>query len=97
MDGSWLCAEEGAFRFSPISEGQAGSAQPQSGSNPWYVVLEVQPDADPREIRSAYLAAISAYHPDRVSGLGAKLTQLAGRESQAINAAYAEARRERGF
>ena len=40
-------------------------------------------------LRRHYRQQVAAYHPDRVSGLGAKLQRLAEEETKAINQAYA--------
>ena len=40
-------------------------------------------------LRSHYRRLVTAYHPDRVAGLGAKLQRLAEEETKAINEAYA--------
>ena len=40
-------------------------------------------------LRRHYRRLVVAYHPDRVSGLGAKLQRLAEEETKAINEAYA--------
>lgn len=63
----------------------------------WHVVLNVAPSASPDEIKSAYRAAVKNYHPDRVSGLGTKLQELAERETKRLNAAYQAARAQKGF
>jgi hypothetical protein len=54
----------------------------------WYEVLEVSPDADLQEKRSAYLKLIKQYHPDLVANLGVKLREVAEQETKAINEAY---------
>lgn len=63
----------------------------------WHAVLGVSPEAPTDDIKKAFRAAAQQYHPDRVSGLGPKLQQVAEREMQRLNAAYAEARQDRGF
>ncbi|MER9015130.1 DnaJ family molecular chaperone [Mesorhizobium sp. M0898] len=63
----------------------------------WYVVLNVVPSASPDEIKSAYRVAVKNYHPDRVSGLGTKLQELAEHETKRLNAAYQAARTQKGF
>ena len=40
-------------------------------------------------LRAHYRRLVTAYHPDRVAGLGAKLQRLAEEETKAINEAYA--------
>ena len=53
-------------------------------------VLELEPGPVTLEkVRRHYLRLVTAYHPDRVAGLGVKLQQLAEEETKAINEAYA--------
>jgi DnaJ domain len=61
----------------------------------WWTVLEVSPDASASDIRRSYLCKIQQYHPDRVAGLAPEVRELAERRSRTLNAAYAEAMRER--
>jgi flagellar biosynthesis GTPase FlhF len=61
----------------------------------WWEVLGVSPDASRSEIVRAYRSKIQQYHPDRVSGLGPELVELAEQRTKALNAAYAEAKRVR--
>jgi DnaJ like chaperone protein len=62
----------------------------------WYVVLGVNRGATSEEIRAAYKTLISQYHPDKVSGLGEDLRDLAEKKSKAINVAYQKAQDIRG-
>lgn len=55
--------------------------------SPWEV-LDVARGASREEIRSAYQAKISQYHPDKVASLGPELQALAERHAKEINAAY---------
>ena len=57
----------------------------------WYEVLGVPATATPTEIKSAYHRQMQKYHPDKVSGLGAELQDVALRKTQEITAAYHEA------
>ena len=63
--------------------------------NAWWTVLEVSPDASANDIRRSYLRKMQRYHPDRVAGLAPEVRELAERRSKTLNAAYAEAVRER--
>ncbi|MDT0632406.1 J domain-containing protein [Rubrivirga sp. S365] len=47
-------------------------------------------------LRLHYRRLVTAYHPDRVAGLGAKLQRLAEEETKAINEAYSFFKREIG-
>ncbi|BAB51277.1 mll4676 [Mesorhizobium japonicum MAFF 303099] len=87
--GEAYAAEEGAHAE------ENGSAADESSD--WHVVLNVVPTASPDEIKSAYRAAVKNYHPDRVSGLGTKLQELAEHETKRLNAAYQAARTQKGF
>jgi hypothetical protein len=66
-----------------------------SEEDKWWTVLEVSPDASANDIRRSYLRKMQRYHPDRVAGLAPEVRELAERRSKTLNAAYAEAVRER--
>ena len=51
--------------------------------------LELSGPVTPESLRRHYRRLVTAYHPDRVAGLGAKLQKLAEEETKAINEAYA--------
>ncbi|MHB8884342.1 MAG: J domain-containing protein [Methylovirgula sp.] len=61
----------------------------------WFDVLGVSPSAPMAEIKAAYRAKISGYHPDKVASLAEELRELAEERSKAINSAYATAMRLR--
>lgn len=61
----------------------------------WHEVLEVDPDATMRQIRTAYLEQVKQYHPDKVSHLGAKLIRLAEETTAELNQALEAAVRSR--
>ena len=68
-----------------------------SGTNTaWWNVLELSPNAGKDEIVQSYRGKIKQYHPDRVSGLGPELIELAESRTKTLNAAYAQAIRDRG-
>ncbi|WP_179294485.1 DnaJ family molecular chaperone [Mesorhizobium sp. WSM3879] len=69
----------------------------EEAGNDWHLILKVEPSASPDEIKIAYRNAVKDYHPDRVSGLGSKLQELAERETKRLNAAYQAARTQKGF
>jgi DnaJ-domain-containing protein 1 len=54
----------------------------------WFEVLGVAPAASFEEIKKAYRAKISSYHPDRVASLASEFKQLAEERSKLINEAY---------
>ncbi|MBF0116736.1 MAG: DnaJ domain-containing protein, partial [Magnetococcales bacterium] len=66
---------------------------PEHRSAPWYVILQLTPDATPDEIKRAYRRLMNQYHPDRVVGLGEDLVALAEHKAKQLNSAYAEALR----
>ena len=82
----------------PTSDGRSPHP-PSADESPvgWDVVLQVSRYASPDDIRKAYQAQITKYHPDKVASLGDEFKAMADRKSQEINAAYAAARREKGF
>ena len=75
----------------------ASSAAPEEAPSGWDAVLQVSRYASPDDIRKAYQTQITKYHPDKVASLGDEFKAMADRKSQEINAAYAAARREKGF
>jgi DnaJ-domain-containing protein 1 len=85
------------------SKERSGSESgPKPGSNTrsqkkqqWFEVLGVSPSASLDQIKSAYRAKISGYHPDKVATLADELKILAEERSKEINDAYATALRLR--
>lgn len=63
----------------------------------WGEVLNVPIIASYLEIQAAYRKQISLYHPDKVATLGQEIRELAERKAKAIDAAYTQAKVERGF
>ena len=76
---------------------QASSADRERRDPHWSNVLEVSVNAGVDEIKRAYRARISRYHPDKVSALGPEFQEIAERKSKEINKAYDAAKRERQF
>lgn len=64
-----------------------------NNSDNWYDVLGVLPTASIKEIKEAYKKKMNEYHPDRVSGLGKELYDLAEEKSKKINQAYEESKK----
>lgn len=54
-----------------------------------YAVLDISPDSNAAEIRTAYKKKIMEYHPDKVDNLGVKIKKVAESETRRINAAFA--------
>jgi DnaJ like chaperone protein len=71
---------------------------PETGPDP-YKVLGVKPNAPEAEIKAAYRALMREHHPDRLTaqGMPQEMIELATKESQAINAAFDQVARARGF
>jgi DnaJ-domain-containing protein 1 len=75
-------------------EAENKSSDPWSSTNTkqsppkWFEVLGVNPAASFEEIKAAYRAKISSYHPDRVASLASEFRQLAEERSKMINEAY---------
>ena len=67
-------------------------APPAGGEPAWdpYRVLEVGRGASRDEITRAYREQMKRYHPDRVSGLGDELQEVAHRKTLEIQRAYIE-------
>jgi len=51
-------------------------------------ILDLDQDASSSEIKAAFKKKMSEYHPDKVSGLGDKLKQVAEEETKLLNIAY---------
>jgi DnaJ like chaperone protein len=60
-------------------------------------VLGVRPDAEIEEIKSAYRALSLKHHPDKVANLGPEFVKVAEEKFKAIQRAYEDIRRQRGF
>lgn len=88
-------AVQDAFKRMRTSE-EAEAGQRSYQALPWFEVLEVAPDAPLDAIRTAFKRQMRLYHPDKVSGLGVELQELATRKTQEINAAWNRAQAERG-
>jgi hypothetical protein len=62
---------------------------------PWFVVLDVDENADMADIERAYRSKLSQYRPDKVAQMGEDIRQLAETRCREINAAYETALRLR--
>lgn len=62
-----------------------------------YAILNVSPRDDIETIKKAYRELAVKYHPDKVSNLGPEIQELAEEKFKAINHAYQQIRKERGF
>ncbi len=69
----------------------------ESPPRSWWEALNVDQDASPEQIKSAFRKEISKYHPDRVEGLGIELRELADRMAKDVNRAYTLAKQLRNF
>ncbi len=67
--------------------------------NAAYAVLEVEPGASDLEIKRSYRRLAKEYHPDTLGarGLSDDFRKYAQQKMQAVNAAYAQVKKERGF
>ncbi len=66
-------------------------------NNQAYSILNVQPEDDVETIKKSYRGLAVKYHPDKVASLGPEIQQLAEEKFKAINDAYQNIRKERGF
>jgi DnaJ like chaperone protein len=57
----------------------------------------VGPDAGVEEIKAAYRQLTLQNHPDRVASLGPEFVKVAEDKFKAVQEAYEEIRREKGF
>lgn len=62
-----------------------------------YKILEVDPSASDEEVKKAYRKMATKYHPDKVSHLGDDLKHLAEEKFKAVNDAYQNIKKARGF
>lgn len=60
-------------------------------------ILGVSPEADVEEIKAVYRQMALQNHPDRVANLGPEFVRVAEEKFKAIQEAYEEIRRRRGF
>lgn len=60
-------------------------------------ILNIKSDATIDDIKASYKKKMKEYHPDRVSGLGEELQELAKKKSIDINEAYDFIRKVRNF
>jgi hypothetical protein len=76
-------------------EDEPPTARATPPSSPWEV-LGVAPGTPLSEVKRAYLALITQYHPDKVAQLGPKLQALATEETRRLNQAWSELRQRSG-
>lgn len=69
------------------STSQANKERPSTQLDP-YQILQLSPGADRKDIKAAYLKAMSQYHPDKVSHLGNEFQTLAEEKAKQIQHAY---------
>ena len=82
-----------------ISEADFGSIRAMfvEDASSAYRILEIDADADQDSVKKAYRKMASKYHPDKVSHLGEEFQKVAEDKFKAINSAYQEIRRQRGW
>jgi len=68
----------------------------QESGRAWKI-LGLSPEADVEQIKSAYRQLSLQNHPDKVANLGPEFVRVAEEKFKAIQEAYDEIRRERGF
>lgn len=69
------------------SHSKSGQATEKKVRSP-FEILKIPPDADEKEIRTAYRKLANQYHPDKVAHLGDEFQKLAERRFKEIQAAY---------
>ncbi|MBA7598537.1 MAG: DnaJ domain-containing protein [Calditrichaeota bacterium] len=62
-----------------------------------YRILEIEPGTNEETVRKAYRRMANRYHPDKVNHLGEDFLKVAENKFKAINEAYQDIRRERGW
>ena len=84
-----LGMEDGSFR--------RVRAEFMDRSDAAWEIMGVPPDADVEEIKAAYRQLTIQNHPDRVASLGPEFVRVAEEKFKAIQEAYEEIRRRKGF
>lgn len=72
-------------------------AERARGAGRAYEILGIRPSASAEEVKAAYRKLAMENHPDRVASLGPELVKVAEEKFKAIQEAYDEVRREKGF
>ena len=85
----YLGLDEGALA-------QARAEFARDGGRAWEV-LGIGPGASVEEIKAAYRQLSLQYHPDKVASLGPEFVKVAEEKFKAIQQAYEEVRRQKGF
>ena len=62
-----------------------------------YTILEIDSEADNKEIKRAYRKMAGKFHPDKVSHLGKEFQEMAEEKFKAISEAYEQIKDERGM
>jgi DnaJ-domain-containing protein 1 len=81
-------ARDGAEGGAHVHGGGAREIDSQWIRAHWHEVLGVRATATIDQIKAAYRAKITQYHPDRTEGLGPELRSIALRRTQELNIAY---------
>jgi DnaJ-domain-containing protein 1 len=90
-------ANGGAEKDEDAGTRQRRTEDKESPPRSWWETLNVDKNASPEQIKSAFRKEISKYHPDRVEGLGIELRELADRKAKEVNRAYTLAKEQRRF
>ncbi len=90
-------ANGGAGKDEDAGARQRRTEDKESPPRSWWETLNVDKNASPEQIKSAFRKEISKYHPDRVEGLGIELRELADRKAKEVNRAYTLAKEQRRF
>jgi DnaJ-domain-containing protein 1 len=94
-EGNRTKQDEGAQQTR--SDRQHQKEEKENPPRSWWAILNVDRNASPEQIKSAFRKEISKYHPDRVEGLGIELRELADQKAKEVNRAYALAKEQRRF
>jgi hypothetical protein len=98
LGASPLTEEEAPESEPSVDEAREGADEPPVDRDtpprsPWEI-LGVAPGTPLSEVKRAYLALITQYHPDKVAQLGPKLQALAAEETRRLNQAWSELRQK---
>lgn len=79
------------------SAGNSSAADDKMNLEKAYNILNLKSDATFDDIKASYKKKMKEYHPDKVSGLGEELQELARKKTVEINEAYDFIRKTRNF
>lgn len=93
---NWLAGKYAPPKQEATSEQSDCTSEPDKQESE-YDLLGVSTQSSIEDVKKAYYQKMKEYHPDKTSGLGEKLKNLALEESKKINRAYEAIKKKKGF